>query len=336
MRWATPLFAPVLGLKAMPIPFGSGTQHATSGWQIGAAATRQPQQDTDVGGGRGARDVKAERVLQGGRTYDLRVEYYENGGLAVAQFGWGLYDVTGLVRTADAVVVCVGYRGYDQRQIEPQFGFGHGLSYTTFEYSDLQVSPTLEPGQTGVVSFVVRNTGTRPGTEIAQLYLSDLVASVPRPPKELKGFAKVTLSPGQATTVTLPIDETALSFFDTTCGRFIAGCIRRNPVVGPRVLPSRSRWSTCLSATPASSCPPQASAASRTVVHLVWTHVPFHAPAVVQHQDEAALCAVAVAMHHVEVIIHVKDARGTAGVFLMNLHQRSDASWGCLPARGSS
>ncbi len=132
------------------------------------------------------------------------------------------YQSTDGVATHYAEGVFVGYRGYDQSQIEPQFCFGHGLSYTTFEYSDLVVPPTLKPGQTGEISFVVHNTGARSGAEICQLYISDVVASTARPPKELKGFAKVALAAGESRVVTLPIDEDRLSFFDVQSGGFIA------------------------------------------------------------------------------------------------------------------
>jgi beta-glucosidase len=289
-----------------------------------------------------AKVLQAKKPLRTGLTYDLKVEYYNSTGPAIAQVGWSLNtaDVTGQARLADVAVVCVGfdassekegsdrpfalpdaqvdliktvaaanpntivvinsgggvdmrpwldavptviqgwypgqeggtalgeilfgdvnpsgklpatfekrwednpsyayyqstdgvaiyytegvfvgYRGYDQNQIEPQFCFGHGLSYTTFGYSDLVVPPTLVAGQAAEISFVVRNTGDRSGSEVCQLYISDLVASVPRPPKELKGFAKVALAPGESRVVTMSIDQDRLSFFDVKSGRFTA------------------------------------------------------------------------------------------------------------------
>jgi beta-glucosidase len=113
--------------------------------------------------------------------------------------------------------IFVGYRHYDQRQIEPLFPFGHGLSYTNFAYRDLDIQ--MEPGPSGEtprahVSLVVENTGQRQGAEVVQLYVSDRNASQPRPPKELKGFARVDLKPGESKPVNFELDERAFSFFD--------------------------------------------------------------------------------------------------------------------------
>jgi beta-glucosidase len=111
--------------------------------------------------------------------------------------------------------VFVGYRWFDAREIEPLFPFGHGLSYTTFAYGDLQVSPALMSGEGLVnVSVDVTNTGTRAGAEVAQLYLQDVEASVERPPKELKGFQKLFLAPGETQTATFELMLRDLSFWD--------------------------------------------------------------------------------------------------------------------------
>ncbi len=111
--------------------------------------------------------------------------------------------------------IFVGYRGYDQNNIEPQFCFGHGLSYTTFEYSDLKITPsTISEGQAVKVSFAVRNTGRRAGAEVAQLYINDEKSSVPRPPQELKGFERIELQPGEQKRVTITLGSEAMAFFD--------------------------------------------------------------------------------------------------------------------------
>ena len=97
----------------------------------------------------------------------------------------------------------------------PRYAFGHGLSYTTFRYDNLQLSqPTMTADQRVRVQFRVTNTGTRSGEEVAQLYLHDVVASVARPLKELKGFQKLTLKPGESQTVAFTIDRATLSFYN--------------------------------------------------------------------------------------------------------------------------
>jgi beta-glucosidase len=107
--------------------------------------------------------------------------------------------------------VFVGYRWYDARDIEPRFAFGHGLSYTSFDYSAVTASTTD-------ARVRITNTGTRAGTEVVQLYVRDVESSVARPPKELKGFAKVTLSPGDSTDVAFALDDSAFAFWDASVG----------------------------------------------------------------------------------------------------------------------
>jgi beta-glucosidase len=109
----------------------------------------------------------------------------------------------------------VGYRGFDRRKAEPLFPFGHGLSYTTFEYSGLELSSeSVKRGASVEVGLQVRNSGARAGAEVVQLYVHDVESSLDRPEKELKGFRRVLLQPGETRTVTFTIDEGALSFFD--------------------------------------------------------------------------------------------------------------------------
>jgi beta-glucosidase len=119
--------------------------------------------------------------------------------------------------------IYVGYRGFDKRKVEPLFPFGFGLSYTTFEYSGLKISqPTVKEGGTVEVSVQVRNAGTRAGAEVVQLYLRDVEASLDRPEKELKGFRRVTLRPGQTETVSFSLDQPAMSFFAPDRNEWVA------------------------------------------------------------------------------------------------------------------
>lgn len=286
-----------------------------------------------------ARVRTVERSLKANKTYDIKVEYYEDWGLAVAQFGW-MYMETGreskaaeIAGKADVAVVCVGfnaseesegldrtftllpgqadlvksvaqanprtivilnsgggvawegwldrvpallhawypgqeggtaiaeilfgdtnpsgklpasfekrlednpsfpfyyseeekttqykegifmgYRGHDKKGAVPQFCFGHGLSYTTFEYSNLVIAPArISRGEKTEVKCVVKNTGSRGGAEVVQVYVGDEESRLPRPPKELKGFQKVYLKPGEAKTVKMMLGPEAFSYYD--------------------------------------------------------------------------------------------------------------------------
>ncbi|MBN2011829.1 glycoside hydrolase family 3 C-terminal domain-containing protein [candidate division KSB1 bacterium] len=111
--------------------------------------------------------------------------------------------------------VFTGYRWYESKNIDPLFPFGHGLSYTSFEYSDINVStPTFSQADTVTVTFTLKNTGTIKGMEVAQLYIQDVECSVPRPVKELKGFEKVLLMPGLSTSVSIQLTKQDFSFWN--------------------------------------------------------------------------------------------------------------------------
>ena len=105
--------------------------------------------------------------------------------------------------------VFVGYRHYDRHGIAPLFPFGHGLGYTTFEMAGLQVA-----GDGSRVAFTVTNTGARAGSTVVQVYVGDPEASVPRPVKELKGFAKIRLEPGESRLVEIALEPRAFAYFD--------------------------------------------------------------------------------------------------------------------------
>jgi beta-glucosidase len=109
----------------------------------------------------------------------------------------------------------VGYRWFDTKKIEPLFPFGYGLSYTTFKYSNLNLVPGPEAlGAPVTVEFELANTGSRAGAEVAQVYVQEASPSLPRPLKELKGFKKVLLQPGEKQKVSLVLDRNAFAHYD--------------------------------------------------------------------------------------------------------------------------
>lgn len=119
--------------------------------------------------------------------------------------------------------VFIGYRWFEQQNIKPLFPFGHGLSYTSFTYSDIALSASNIRGDESVtVSVTVTNTGKVAGAEVVQLYLHDKEASVERPQKELKGFTKVVLQPGESKTVELLLTTRDLSFWDIKTSDWLA------------------------------------------------------------------------------------------------------------------
>lgn len=112
-----------------------------------------------------------------------------------------------------------GYRGSDKADVKPLYPFGYGLSYTSFEFSDLTLTKIADNKIS--VNFTVKNTGKRDGSEVAQVYVSDLVSSTPRPIKELKGFEKVSLKPGESKNVIIILDDEAFAFYDIDKHKFI-------------------------------------------------------------------------------------------------------------------
>ncbi|MGN0279280.1 MAG: glycoside hydrolase family 3 C-terminal domain-containing protein [Lachnospiraceae bacterium] len=113
-----------------------------------------------------------------------------------------------------------GYRHFDRQRIAPAFCFGHGLSYTTFEYSGLTMK--AEKGKNVKLSFTVKNTGKKAGAEIAQVYVAPIAPSVDRPVKELKAYAKVELAAGKSKKVNLTLTQQDFAYFDEHLHDFIA------------------------------------------------------------------------------------------------------------------
>ena len=153
-------------------------------------------------------DIVTGEADPGGRlgtTFPMRLEH-------TPAFG-NFPGENGEVRYGEGVLM--GYRWYEARALPVQFPFGHGLSYTTFALGAPALSSGMfTPGTTLRVQVEVTNTGTRRGAEVVQCYVAPASARLTRPPKELKGFAKVVLDPGERATVTIELDDRAFAYWD--------------------------------------------------------------------------------------------------------------------------
>ncbi len=146
----------------------------------------------------------------------------------------------GRVRYGEGIFA--GYRHHDTKHIPPLFPFGFGLSYTSFAYGNLRLSAeALQPEDTLTVTLDVTNTGQRAGQEVVQLYVRDEQSSLPRPEKELKGFLKVELAPGETKTVTLTLGMRALAYFDDARAAWVAEAGRFEVLVGSSSRDIRAR-----------------------------------------------------------------------------------------------
>src|SRR5271163_3732046 len=139
------------------------------------------------------------------------------------------YPAPGSNRVVYKEGVFVGYRGYEHSGTKPLFPFGYGLSYTSFAYANLVVKPANAAAKNDglsaplyQVSFDVTNTGARQGADVAQVYVAEEHAKVPRPAKELKGFARISLKPGETKTVTVSLDGRAFSYYDAEAKKWRA------------------------------------------------------------------------------------------------------------------
>ncbi|WP_311214738.1 MULTISPECIES: glycoside hydrolase family 3 C-terminal domain-containing protein [unclassified Arthrobacter] len=176
------------------IPFATEVPAILEGWLLGQ------------GGGAATADVLYGIVNPSGRlaeTIPLRVEDNPSYGNFPGELHHVLYGEGGLV----------GYRGYDARALDVAYPFGHGLSYTTFEYSDVTVNE--QEGGDLLVTVQVTNTGTASGREVVQVYTSFANSAVIRAPRELKGFATVELEPGQTHLTSVVLRRTELAYWDT-------------------------------------------------------------------------------------------------------------------------
>lgn len=138
--------------------------------------------------------------------------------------------------------IFVGYRWADKEKTKPLFSFGHGLSYTTFAYGKAVADKkVMGQDETLTITLPVTNTGCREGSEVIQLYISDLQSSLPRPVKELKGFSKVKLAPGETREITFTIGKEALSFFDDTRHEWVTEPGKFEALVGASSTDIRNR-----------------------------------------------------------------------------------------------
>jgi beta-glucosidase len=154
----------------------------------------------------------------------------------------------GQVRYGEGIFV--GYRYYEKKRVAPLFPFGFGLSYTTFSYGDLQLSAReMAPADALRVSVEITNTGERAGQEVVQLYIRDKAASVQRPDKELKAFAKVKLAAGESQTVTFTLTRDALAYYDILKRAWVAEAGEFEVLIGSSSQDIRAADSFVLTAT---------------------------------------------------------------------------------------
>lgn len=200
------------------------------GWMMGQA------------GGGAIADVLLGKVNPSGKlaeTFPVKLEdtpAFINfpGGAGEVRYGEGLY---------------VGYRYYDAKKIPVQFPFGFGLSYTSFAYSNLQVPETFVDVDGLTVKLDVTNTGEKAGKETVQVYVHDCQASLDRPFKELKGFVKVALEPGETKTVTIPLDFHAFAFYHPSYQQWVTEDGDFEILVGASLEDIRLKTSAVLTST---------------------------------------------------------------------------------------
>jgi beta-glucosidase len=144
------------------------------------------------------------------------------------------YPEPGTNRVVYKEGVFVGYRGYEHNHVKPLYPFGYGLSYTSFQYSRLEVKPEARssPTRRYSVSFDVTNTGKRFGADVAQVYVSEEDAKVLRPPQELKGFSRVELAPGETKRVTVSLNSRAFTYYDDKANHWHADAGKYSVSIG--------------------------------------------------------------------------------------------------------
>jgi beta-glucosidase len=175
-------------------------------------------------GNKALAEILAGKISPSGKLpITLEKEFKDSPGYGYIPAGEELYtDWNGNKEKAHPVYdvrysegIFVGYRWYEKKNIQTLYPFGYGLSYTTFEYSDLVLSnDKFQENGIVKISFTVKNIGKKTGAETAQLYIQDVESTVPRPVKELKGFQKVGLQPGESKTIVIELNKKDFSFWN--------------------------------------------------------------------------------------------------------------------------
>ena len=198
--------------SAVAMPWADKANAIVQGWYGGTET------------GNALADVLTGKVNPSGRLPFSVPFKYEDGPIKTeAQYPGIKAEGDEFWQTHYSEGVYVGYRWYASKNIPVQFPFGHGLSYTTFEYSNAKAAkPSMTADGTLKVSVDVANTGKYDGAEVVQLYIADTEASIDRPAKELKGFEKIWLKAGEKKTVTFEIDAEDLSYFDAAKHEWVA------------------------------------------------------------------------------------------------------------------
>ena len=198
--------------SAVAMPWADSVDAIVQGWYGGTET------------GNALADVLTGKVNPSGRLPFSVPFKYEDGPIKTeAQYPGIKAEGDQFWQTHYSEGVYVGYRWYSTKEIPVQFPFGHGLSYTTFEYSNAKAAkPSMKANGTLMVSVDVANTGDIDGAEVVQLYIADPESSIDRPAKELKGFEKVWLKAGEKKTVTFEIDAEDLSYFDADKHAWVA------------------------------------------------------------------------------------------------------------------
>ena len=204
----------VVNISGSPVamPWADKADAIVQGWYGGTES------------GNALADILTGKVNPSGRL-PFTVPYrYEDGPIKIqAQYPGIKEEGDQFWQTHYSEGVYIGYRWYSTKGIEVQFPFGHGLSYTTFEYANAKADKSeMTADQKLLVSVDVTNTGSVDGAEIVQLYINDVQSSIDRPVKELKNFEKVYLKAGETKTVTFEVDAQDLSYFDADKHEWVA------------------------------------------------------------------------------------------------------------------